>query len=775
MYYDFECNIKDGKHIPIACGLYIKSDYPDILEDKYECNCGDKVVDWFVDIVDPYNKLFKDTFSINIPLKEDSITPLYSRCYYCNEKLCEDVVRDHDHLNGKFRGYAHNKCNLQAKNTFVPIYAFNSSNYDNHLFITKLAKKMGEKHHGQSPIRLKVLTKTDEIYISIDMGYAIALDLFRFFHPLSLDAIIKTLSNEKCISLNKCALERRKGIFPYEWFDRIDKLYETTLPPKEAFYSKLKQSGITDKENKQAIDCWNNTGCETIKDYMMLYLKTDVLLSVDVFEKFRAMCLEYYEIDPCYTYSTPGLTWLCGLKYTYVRLKYYKENTVNIYDTIQHGIRGGLASVLGDCHVKYKNKEIDPEYTGKENYLKYLDFNSLYASAMVQALPTGEIKVCDTLDPETGLADSVYTRSSSNTGYIYSIDIKYNDELKQKTKKYPFFPEKTKANFNQFTDYQNENKKKGYKPNEKLMLKLTDKNDYVIDCEMLDWYLASGLKLEDTTIKQKLEYSKSEWLKPYIEFNIQKRKEAKAKCDKFGDVFFKLMNNAFYGKTIENVYNRQDVELVNDVDRYIRFVENIGFKYSVEFDDDLVAVHKTRGNVKLDKFNYIGFVILEKAKLFMYKSIFDYFEKKLDCSYHYTDTDSIFIIINIPLDSTIEKEMDKIKDILRNNELSKMKDELPNDTIIEACFLKAKAYCYNTVKREEEKKLKGITKATIKKQITIEDYTNAIYEGKTKYVTNYTVDSNKHHVETKEQYKIAIDPFDDKDIRDSNGEFRFYI
>ena len=148
----------------------------------------------------------------------------------------------------------------------------------------------------------------------------------------------------------------------------------------------------------------------------------------------------------CYTYSTPGLTWLCGLKYTNVRLKYYKENTVNIYDTIQHGIRGGLASVLGNCHVKCENKEICPEYTGKENYLKYLDCNSLYASAMVQALPTGEIKVCD---------GNEYAQPSSTKGYICTIDVKYNDELKQKTKKYPFFPEKTKANIDQFTDYQN--------------------------------------------------------------------------------------------------------------------------------------------------------------------------------------------------------------------------------------------------------------------------------------------------------------------------------
>ena len=53
-------------------------------------------------------------------------------------------------------------------------------------------------------------------------------------------------------------------------------------------YYSNEESGITDKEYKQAIDCWNNTGCETIKDYMILYLKTDVLLSVDVFEKFRS-------------------------------------------------------------------------------------------------------------------------------------------------------------------------------------------------------------------------------------------------------------------------------------------------------------------------------------------------------------------------------------------------------------------------------------------------------------------------------------------------------
>ena len=134
-------------------------------------------------------------------MKEYSITLPTNMCYYCKDYMDGDIVRDHDHLiddlNGKFRGYAQNKCNLKAKINFVPIYAFKSTNYNNHLLITKLAKK----------IAVKVLTKIDENYIFIDMGHAKALDMFRFFHSLSLDALIKTLSDRECVKLHKHGLE----------------------------------------------------------------------------------------------------------------------------------------------------------------------------------------------------------------------------------------------------------------------------------------------------------------------------------------------------------------------------------------------------------------------------------------------------------------------------------------------------------------------------------------------------------------------------------------
>ena len=159
---------------------------------------------------------------------------------------------------------------------------------------------------------------------------------------------------------------------------------------------------------------------------------------------------------------------------------------------------------------------------------------------MAQALFTGEISICGNVN---------YEVTNFIVGSIYTINIDYRDELVKYTKKYHFLPEKTKEDIEQFTDDQIEKRKRNYKPSENSMLTLTNKDDYVIHNEILDWYLNHGLKLEDKTIINKLRYEKSEWLEPHIDFNIQKRIDAKARVNKFGCVFFKLMNSAFKGKT----------------------------------------------------------------------------------------------------------------------------------------------------------------------------------------------------------------------------------
>ena len=113
----------------------------------------------------------------------------------------------------------------------------------------------------------------------------------------------------------------RKGVYPYEWMDHSDKMEYTSPPEKEAFDSKLLLSSISDDENTHAKNVWKTFHMQTMGDYHDLYLKTDVLLLVDVFENFRKKCLEYYGLDSAHYYTALGLPWDAALKMTKVNLE----------------------------------------------------------------------------------------------------------------------------------------------------------------------------------------------------------------------------------------------------------------------------------------------------------------------------------------------------------------------------------------------------------------------------------------------------------------------
>ena len=90
----------------------------------------------------------------------------------------------------------------------------------------------------------------------------------------------------------------REGVFPYDWFDSLEKPSERNLPPKESFYSNLNDCDITDKDFEHALKVWKHFKMTTFREYHDLYLKTDVLLLADVFENFRNVCMKNYELDP---------------------------------------------------------------------------------------------------------------------------------------------------------------------------------------------------------------------------------------------------------------------------------------------------------------------------------------------------------------------------------------------------------------------------------------------------------------------------------------------
>ena len=109
----------------------------------------------------------------------------------------------------------------------------------------------------------------------------------------------------------------------------------------------------------------------------------------------------------------------------------------------------------------------------------------------------------------------------------------------------------------------------------KLVLSLNDKEKYVIHIRTLQFYLKQGLKLKK--IHRAIEFEQKEVLKPYIEFNTEKRKNATNDFEK--DVY-KLVNNATFGKTMEDKRKHLDFEVVSDETRYMKCVSNPNFKHS---------------------------------------------------------------------------------------------------------------------------------------------------------------------------------------------------
>ncbi len=238
-----------------------------------------------------------------------------------------------------------------------------------------------------------------------------------------------------------------------------------------------------------------------------------------------------------------------------------------------------------------RNK-LDGQASSLSNYIMYLDANNLYGWAMSCMLPEKDFQW------QEGLTEQdIVNYVEGDTGYFVECDLEYPQELHDKHNDYPLAPVKTCVKADMLSPHTKELYRKVYdlKSNqkipdehvEKLLLTLQDKEKYVVHIRMLQWYLKQGLKLKK--IHRVISFKQSAWLEPYIKFNTEKRKQAKTDFEKD---FFKLMNNAPYGKTMEDVQNHMDFELVTDIKRYDKLVNEPTYKHTSIINESIVGVER---------------------------------------------------------------------------------------------------------------------------------------------------------------------------------------
>ena len=193
--------------------------------------------------------------------------------------------------------------------------------------------------------------------------------------------------------------------------------------------------------------------------------------------------------------------------------------------------------------------------------------NNLYGDAMSEYLPYGGFEWVKTTN-ET--VNRVLNKSDNSLqGYFLEVDLDYPENLHGYHNDYSSAPEKIKIENDMLSPYSLEIKNKNdIKTGDinKLALNLMSKKNHVVHYRNSKYYLSQGLIL--TKVHRILEFKQSNWMKPYIDFNTQKRKEATNEADK---ILFKLLNNAVYGKTIENMRKGIKIRITTNEKDFLKY------------------------------------------------------------------------------------------------------------------------------------------------------------------------------------------------------------
>ena len=453
------------------------------------------------------------------------------------------------------------------------------------------------------------------------------IDSFQFMSS-SLDKLASNLPKDDPIYTSKAFKGKRldllskKGVYPYDFMDSFEKFNNRELPTKDQFYRILNDEHITDDEYIHAKEVWDTFYIKTMGEYHDLYLVSDVLLLTNVFENFRKTCMQYYKLDPCHYFTSPGLSWDAMLEMTNIKLELMTD--IDMFQFIEKGMGGGvsyIANRYGNANNKYM-KEYDEKAPSK--YIMYLDTNNLYGWAMSQHLPTANFKWMT--DKEISKIDLGKYKADDKKGLILEVDLEYPQELHDIHNDYPVAPEKVKVSNHMLSAYCKKIAEK-YDISvglvSKLIPTLRDKKEYVLHYRNLQLYLDLGLKIKK--VHRVLKFDQSPWLKQYIDFNTEKRKHVK---NSFEKDFFKLMNNSVFGKTMENLRKQVDVRLVTNEKKLDKLTAKPTYVSSKIFNENLMAVHKVKETLTLNRPAYVGMCILDLSKTLMYDFHYNYIKKK---------------------------------------------------------------------------------------------------------------------------------------------------
>ena len=258
-----------------------------------------KFMENMLEEVEYCKKMVKRHFNKNLKMTDEDMDDFSrsNKCYICDEKYVEGVkpIKDHCRITGNYLGSAHDACcsklRMNPDKIRVPVIFQNLRGYDSQLIIQQIGKIAKDKSYvnkngERKDLKINAIPNNMERYMAFMLGDNLTfIDSFQFMSS-SLDKLVSNLRKEDLKYTStafygyKLDLMSKKGVYPYDFMDSMEKFENKELPKIEEFYSTLNEEHISEKDYNHAKEVWNAFSIKNMGEYHDLYLQSDVLRAV---------------------------------------------------------------------------------------------------------------------------------------------------------------------------------------------------------------------------------------------------------------------------------------------------------------------------------------------------------------------------------------------------------------------------------------------------------------------------------------------------------------
>ena len=688
----------------------------------------------------------------------------YKITTYVNKKV---IHHNHMFEKNNIIDYICQNCNLKIKNTKELIVLFhNSKGYDNSYMIDIFSKIeniqitcLAENNQRFKMLKFKIPNKKYSIKI---------IDSLSFLQG-NLNNLSKDLEdNLKIVTKNEFQnnfkfVNKKLENFPYTYINP-ENLNEKQLPEMKHFDNILTMKKITKDEYNKVQNFYKNMKFKNLKEYLECYLKSDITLLADIFNNFRQMIFNEFELDPVKYISSPSLSKDCALKYSKCKIEHIKD--VTIFQFVRNSIMGGVSNSINPF---VKLDDI------KNQTIAYNDISSQYPHELRRKLPYKDYKFVEKFDEDKYGQNKDY-------GCILLCDVKTTDKIRNDPlySQCPMLISRCKITHENLSEYQinqikekreNDSKLKHTKKlniedikynsqSEKLIPNLGNDSNCYLNFEMYQMFKKAGY---DITIKKILEFKHETIFKNYIEYLYSKKKQYSLEKKKSMEFCIKIMMNSFYGSCLTDKMKFKDVRIATSKRQALKLTKMPNFVSMEPISENLLIVELSKNKTVFDSPIMIGSIVLFNSKCnlynYMYNIIPGLFGRQ-NITFSCRDTDSILYKIK---NCSYKNYLKTIKENphLFAKELGLMENEL-NENIQEIISLRSKCYSILT-ESNNISKAKSIGKNYCNKYHNHQYFKKILFnEIKMKKAEYFKISIKDNKLVTEHQSKDDIGNFNDK-------------